>query len=273
MRIGAVKLFQPHYYGRSSDLDRGVDGVKVFPIAIGNYREQVQPCGVTIVPSESATRRIVIAIPKWDRDERDGNQFLTPDDKVFAKSSGYWRNRWEETWKIYGTKRDNPKWPWVCTLTTATYLLPADEYEAGAFLFAEWEASVEKISSEVADLQHALADRKIEVVAKLNKAAKGTGVTRLGFFPSDGSLSAEVEIQEALNFAVKKRRLTRAVADQFPFKGKVLISDIDEFFSFIGKKPKDFDQAIQEYSELIGKLKVAQAEHQRLVTCDPRNTY
>ncbi len=268
MRIGAVKLYEPHYFGTPDNLTTGVGCVKVFPIAIGNFIEQRQPCGTVIVPSESATRKIVVAISKWDA----SHGFHSWDFPDRRKDDRIHTTRfYVKDWETYGDYRDNPKWPWTCALVTPARLIPATEYENAEFLFQEWEASANLAERHATEAQKVADKARSDLIGMLLTATEGSGISISNLYIDEvgAFVVGAIDIQAALDYAVKKRRLTRAQAKVFPFKGTVNLTSLDDVFSYVGK-PKGFDELKEKAISTKQEAREACEVSRELASCNPR---
>lgn len=70
MRLSDIKIGKTYICGPVKDVETGLRGVPVIPVAIGKFTTVSMPCGQAIVPFDGDKRReIVVAVRRFDADQ------------------------------------------------------------------------------------------------------------------------------------------------------------------------------------------------------------
>ncbi len=193
MRIKAVKLYEMHYAGKTSDLNSGEGGVPVYPIAIGRYRQQPQPCGITIQPAESQVTKIACVVSKYHADYLDGrvnyhNEY--PGRGTAALKQIQRRAQTNEIPSVvkmyhdrYGPVDSGPLWEWTVRLLPSSKLLPVNEYEGAKVIADEWRMEMEVLDERRFKAQEAMRYARNMLVSALRDVGRDIDVS---FAPATG---------------------------------------------------------------------------------------
>lgn len=156
MRIKAVELYKPHVLGNGKDLEQGINGVPVYPIATGKFAERRMDCKTVVVPADYTSSKVVVAISKFHaaeyehakRNRQRGWGRRTPLTRYpkterERKSAPRTVEQFEEK---FG--KELTEWEWETMVVNAATLMPADAYNEARFFIEERQAKIDKAEAE-----------------------------------------------------------------------------------------------------------------------------